>query len=129
MKDRINTEGITIQHCPTLQMVADFFTKPLQGNLFRKFRDAIMGTHHMDTRTLDLPPPLEERVGDTSRLGTGMSDFASNHARDSTVNRTVSTMKNTPVSWADVVRKSSHRVPTERAVCNQLASNRVFRDS
>jgi hypothetical protein len=37
MKDRVKSEGITIRHCPTLQMVADFFTKPLQGTLFRKF--------------------------------------------------------------------------------------------
>ncbi len=36
--DRLESEGITVEHCPTLQMLADFFTKPLQGSLFRKFR-------------------------------------------------------------------------------------------
>lgn len=128
MKDRINTEGITIRHCPTLQMVADFFTKPLQGNLFRKFRDVIMGTHHMDTLALDLPLPLEERVGDTNRPGTGTSDYPSNHASDSTV-KTVATVKKASVSWADVARGTSHRASNERAVCNQLAPNRMFRDT
>jgi len=34
-KDRVDTEGIDIVYCPTEQMLADFFTKPLQGNLFR----------------------------------------------------------------------------------------------
>jgi hypothetical protein len=29
--------------CPTGDMVGDFTTKPLQGALFRKFRDQIMG--------------------------------------------------------------------------------------
>ncbi len=29
--------------CPTKEMVADFWTKPLQGSHFRKLRDYIMG--------------------------------------------------------------------------------------
>jgi hypothetical protein len=31
MKDRVQTEGITVRHCPTEDMLADFLTKPLQG--------------------------------------------------------------------------------------------------
>ena len=27
IKDRVESSGITIQHCPTLEMLADFFTK------------------------------------------------------------------------------------------------------
>jgi heme oxygenase len=30
-------------YCPTVEMIADFFTKPLQGAQFYKFRDAILG--------------------------------------------------------------------------------------
>ncbi len=30
------------------QMVADFMTKPLQGTIFKKFRDLIMGSLSMD---------------------------------------------------------------------------------
>ena len=41
--DNINRGTVRVTHCPTLQMVADFFTKPLQGALFRKFRDMILG--------------------------------------------------------------------------------------
>ena len=29
--------------CPTGDMIGDFITKPLQGDLFRKFRDQIIG--------------------------------------------------------------------------------------
>ena len=29
--------------CPTGDMIGDFMTKPLQGALFRKFKDQIMG--------------------------------------------------------------------------------------
>ena len=49
MKHRIATEGITICHCPALQMTADFFPIPLQGALFQKFRDVLMGHKRMDT--------------------------------------------------------------------------------
>jgi hypothetical protein len=38
------TQGlITIKYCPTNQMIADFYTKPLQGTLFSTMRDQIMG--------------------------------------------------------------------------------------
>ena len=34
---------ISLQWCPTKEMIADFWTKPLQGSHFRKLRDYIMG--------------------------------------------------------------------------------------
>ena len=37
IKDRIKSDNITLQHCPTGIMLADFFTKPLQGALFKHF--------------------------------------------------------------------------------------------
>ena len=40
--DRIKNGEVSVVHCPTGEMVADFFTKPLQGATFRKFRDLIM---------------------------------------------------------------------------------------
>ena len=43
MKDRVDAGDLTIHHCPTGDMVGDFFTKPLQGAAFIKFRDLIMG--------------------------------------------------------------------------------------
>jgi hypothetical protein len=41
--DCIASKEVAIQYCPTKEMVADYFTKPLQGLLFYKFRDQIMG--------------------------------------------------------------------------------------
>lgn len=42
--DRIKHRDITsVKYCPTGKMIADYFTKPLLGSLFRKFRNAIMG--------------------------------------------------------------------------------------
>jgi hypothetical protein len=43
IKDRVNSGDITLKHCPTGEMLADHFTKPLQGALFRKFQTEIQG--------------------------------------------------------------------------------------
>eukprot|EP00957_Ditylum_brightwellii_P161299 12281539-Ditylum_brightwellii.AAC.1 len=40
--DRIVARELTIDYCPTKLMVADFYTKPLQGKLFRIFRNRIL---------------------------------------------------------------------------------------
>jgi len=41
--DRARKGEVTLKWCPTGDMVADFATKPLQGALFKRFRDQIMG--------------------------------------------------------------------------------------
>ena len=64
MKDRVETENITIVYCPTEEMLADFFTKPLQGALFQKFRRVLMGHAHVNTLSLSSSTPTEERVGE-----------------------------------------------------------------
>jgi len=43
IKDRVHNNEVSIRHCPTDMMLADFWTKPLQGKLFLKFRDQILG--------------------------------------------------------------------------------------
>jgi hypothetical protein len=46
--DQINKKKIMVKHCPTEEMIADYFTKPLQGALFRKFRNLILGVKEED---------------------------------------------------------------------------------
>jgi len=41
-KNRIASKEIRVEYCPTGTMMADNFTKPLQGALFIKFCDLIM---------------------------------------------------------------------------------------
>ena len=41
--DQVKKGLVTIKYCPTDEMDADFFTKPLQGKKFQKFRRRIMG--------------------------------------------------------------------------------------
>jgi hypothetical protein len=64
IKDRLESEGIDVEYCPTEKMIADFFTKPLQGALFRKFRDIVLGYKHISTlHDCDEESSSQERVG------------------------------------------------------------------
>ena len=43
LADQVEKGLITIEYCPTEAMLADYMTKPLQGEKFKKFRDSILG--------------------------------------------------------------------------------------
>jgi len=62
MQGRFESEGISVFYCPTDEMLAVFFTKPLQGSLFWKFRTVLLGHCHVNTLTKSPLPPSEERV-------------------------------------------------------------------
>ena len=49
IKDRVDKGEVDITYYPTGQMLADLFTKPLQGSLFKKFKSVIMGWTDIDT--------------------------------------------------------------------------------
>ena len=79
-------------------MIADFFTKPLQGNLFRKFRDVVLGYKHISSLNDDdntKESSSQERVGkgilreNAGSLDNGPSVVTSNKG----------------VTWADVVKR------------------------
>jgi hypothetical protein len=47
--DLVGRKEVTIEYCPTDEMLADYMTKPLVGSKFKLFRDLIMnlsGKHH-----------------------------------------------------------------------------------
>ena len=64
IKDRIDNGTIEVEYCPTEIILADFFTKALQGNGFRKFRDVVLGENHISLQIKDgAIDGTKERVG------------------------------------------------------------------
>ena len=47
--DRVKNGNIEVKHCPTGKMLADFMSKPIQGSLFTRFREVLMGWKHIST--------------------------------------------------------------------------------
>ena len=69
--DRVKNKEIEIHYCPTKEMLGDFFTKPLQGALFIKFRNSILGISEEDYRQYkeDYYKAKENKKSDTSNSG------------------------------------------------------------
>ena len=89
IKDRVDNGEVVIEHCPTQQMVADFFTKPLTGKLFHTFRDIIMGykpLESLDNQSFS----IKERVRIVSEKGKNLSKKGETNIK--------------PLSYADVVK-------------------------
>ena len=68
VKDRVDKGEIKIEYCLTEIMLADFFSKPIQGNLFKFFRDIIMGYKTIEAvlpntyKKQLINPKIKERV-------------------------------------------------------------------
>ena len=43
LTNQVEKQQLKIEYCPTMEMVADHMSKPLQGHLFNRFKDQIMG--------------------------------------------------------------------------------------
>jgi hypothetical protein len=49
LTDQIEKGNVSVEYCPTGEMIADFMSKPLQGKLFKKFKDLIMGVNSSES--------------------------------------------------------------------------------
>ena len=72
VKDRLDANGIEIEYCRKESMLADYFTKPLQGGLFHKMQKVIMEHEPIGSWTIeeDKAAALEERVGENDQSGS-----------------------------------------------------------
>ena len=52
--DVISRKHLTIEYCPTDEMIGDFFTKPVGGAKFRRFRNIIMNITHDEHGPVDV---------------------------------------------------------------------------
>jgi hypothetical protein len=49
VKDRVDAGEVEIEYLPTGEMRADIMTKPLQGDLFKRMREALMGVSKVNS--------------------------------------------------------------------------------
>jgi hypothetical protein len=78
MAEHVKSGNISVKYCPTADMVSDYYTKPLQGGLFRKQRAVIMNidpdvASHWDHRSV-----LEEQKGTSDQQSDQMGASAKN---------------------------------------------------
>ena len=89
-------------------MVADFYTKPLQGNLFRVFRDVILGYVHVSSLNDDgMETSDEERVrrdelrGETEEKDEAVETVITSDDPNPNGN------KEKVITWADIVSRTN----------------------
>ncbi len=58
--DCVERQHVTIKYCPTDLMIGDFFTKPLGGAKFRRFRNIIMNCDHDEYGEVDIDNLMTE---------------------------------------------------------------------
>jgi hypothetical protein len=67
--DRVANGEMTIEYCPTKEMMADYFTKPLQGIQFKTFRDLIMNVDPVESHSQDYRSVLNVAEGEPGTDG------------------------------------------------------------
>ena len=48
MADKVKNNELKMLYCPTKEIISEFFTKPLQGTLFKVRINSILGINHDD---------------------------------------------------------------------------------
>ena len=104
-------------------MLADFFTKPLQGALFRKFRDVILGYKHINTLTEPVDTVAQERVEERPTDG----DSTASEIKRDVLQQDKDMIRQKP-TWADVVAKGATKPhvkaiePTRKIILSKQSS-------
>ena len=74
MTEKIKKGEVKIAHCPTQDMIGDFFTKPLQGTQFVQLRSKILNLPSSSStaghRSVLKNDKNKSRVEEYTRLGT-----------------------------------------------------------
>ena len=99
-------ENIKVEYCPTTQMIADFFTKPLQGSQFIKLRDVVMGCKHISSLVDPDDGSIDEervRFNQVNKGGNKSNGAPSGGQTDGDVGH----VKGKTVTWAKVVAGKS----------------------
>ena len=68
VKERVAKGEIDVKYCPNYLMISDYFTKPLQGKMFKMFRDLIVGYVHINDLLQANELSVKERADKTKNV-------------------------------------------------------------
>ena len=98
--DNVAKKHLRIEYCPTDDMVGDFYTKPLQGSKFIRFRARILGLSDVD---VGVSSPVRKECVETNKMSvTTMGQLTT---KGYVVPGRVDDESGEATSWVDVVRK------------------------
>ena len=118
--DHIDRDRVRVSYCPTGDMLADYFSKPLQGSLFRKFRNLILNVSPKEELNVGLGQ--QECVGTNSENGSVTAQYSwageipqgptFNPAKSGSPDQAKSHSQKAERSYVDVVRgnRSTHSI-------------------
>ena len=100
--EQVQNQAIHVTHCPTEEMVADFFTKPLQGSLFTKMHNYVMGNEEPGYQVLPRSVLSNDNIANIRKqktIGTQKHNSEAakitGHAKDSDASSIDPPVKNT----------------------------------
>ena len=108
--EQIGKKAIHITHCPTEEMVGDFFTKPLQGSLFITMRNYVMGNEEPGYQALPRSVLNNHDTTDIRKqkfIGTQKHDLEAAKTRHEHMN------KDLDGSTKEVLTKNIHGTSTQ----------------
>ena len=123
--DVIARNHIILEYCPTDEMIGDFFTKPVGGAKFRRFRNIIMNISHDEFGPVDVDElmalhneKIQRRIKMSSHqenisqneLTTNMKEKSAVKSSQECVGDVTSGSKRSNIMWATVrgAHKKSH---------------------
>ena len=122
--EQVRNKVIHITHCPTEEMVADFFTKPLQGSLFIKMRNYVMGkeqpVHQVLPRSVlgnDKSADIRKQKNIGTRNHNSEGPENTQHAKDSDGSSIHPTAKNTRGTSSSMCGIGGNRVSQPGKEC------------
>ena len=127
LTDNVDKGKINIEYCPTEKMIADFFTKPLQGHLFHRFKAVVLGHQHTNSLQSIIAHSFEERVEErddqlNSDNGNCLKELVSDNPEPEWKPKRVTF---SPTTYADAVKQSVRRKHSKATTKKQLVANNV----
>ena len=110
ISDRVAKGDLKIEWCPTGDMIGDFMTKPVQGALFKKFRNFIMGVI-----------PVKESGNKDSKV---KQSLASSQGKDRRHRSVLEKRANREEAKRTTSKRETHGQPQSKAIKERLARSK-----